>query len=143
MEPGAQGRDPKSGRFAPKNDAGLTHGARRYEESGVLPAEVHAEVAAFRASIEADAAAAITTARLARLVEAQTMCLLYSRDIKKRGPMTPRGRVRASARELGTWIDRWGALRTRSRRPRAASTAAHWTAGSPSANARRDLAERR
>ena len=52
--PVTDGRDPKTGKFLPKNTAALTHGRFRFKATGILPSDIQAEVTAFAAQLLAD-----------------------------------------------------------------------------------------
>jgi hypothetical protein len=118
-----QERDER-GRYLPGSQEGNQHartsGVRAFELHGeaALPSELRDELAAFRAALMADqgGASELTAIRagyVQRLSEVEACLRLLAEDLRTRGLMTKRGRVRSTYDKLLQTIDRWDRLAQR------------------------------
>ena len=98
------------GAFLPGNEANLRHGLRRYQENGTLPAELAAEIEAFREQLIADqggeeAMTAIRLGLVEKLVGLEVGSRLLMAEVIRRKIDSRPGRA-AYQQLLGT-LDRW------------------------------------
>jgi hypothetical protein len=98
------------GAFIPGNEANLRHGLRRYQASGVLPADLKVDVDTFRDQLVADQGGlddltAVRAGLCRLLVDAEVGRRLLMVEVVKRGIDSKPGRA-AYDRLLNT-IDRW------------------------------------
>lgn len=107
-------------RFTEGNGAARRTGVRAFEERGAaaLPPDVRDALASFQAGVTADQGGpgeltTIGAAYVRRLVELEGCMDLLVADLRTRGLMTPRGRVRNSYTLLLQTIDRWDRLAQR------------------------------
>lgn len=104
-----------AGQFAAGNLAHLGHGAARFQRTGLLPAEVAAEIGAeldqlvsqYVADLGGDDAMTTGRRQLLELLRTTSgMRLLVERDLAERGWRSARGRVRSTVTLLLSLIDR-------------------------------------
>lgn len=98
------------GSFLPSNEASLRHGLRRYQTTGVLPADLKESVDTFREGLISDQGGlnGLSTIRAGLcgiLVDAEVGRQLLMREVIKRGIDSKPGRS-AYEKLLSTW-DRW------------------------------------
>jgi hypothetical protein len=112
-------RDP-TGKFGTGNQFARRHGVAAYQAYGerALSPEFRAELADFRAGVEADqgGASELTTigaGYVRRLVEVEGVLRLLMADFQQRGFLTHRGNVRSTYNAFMLAIDRWDRLAQR------------------------------
>ena len=100
----------KCGSFLKGNGAALTHGLRRYQQTGVLPADLRVSVEEFRATLISDQGGldeltAVRAGLCRLLVDAEVGRRLLMNEVVRAGVNTRPGRA-AYDRLLAT-MDRW------------------------------------
>jgi hypothetical protein len=106
------------GTVRPGNETALKHGARRFEQRGVLPADLKVSVDEFREGLISDQGGveALTTLQagyVRRLTEIEVLVRLLQNDLVARGAFTQRGRVRNTFTKFLETVDRWDRLAQR------------------------------
>lgn len=109
-EPTGKGQCSECRCWLPGNDAAVTHGLRRYEDTGVLPADLRDYLDAFREDVESDlggveSLSAIQRGLVGNLCDLEAARLLLLDYALRQGAETKRGRSALS--DHGQTVDRW------------------------------------